>query len=108
MEGQSFDGGIEPAGGAGVGALLQSDGTQAGPAEQPVGRRIKLSGGTATYTGMNPKTTNGNGGKELDSLIVGVGDDDPNPASLPVGTITVEDPVVTNRHTDPADAVPFG
>lgn len=84
-----------------------SDGTQAGPAEQAVGEQIKLSGSTAAYAGVNPKTTNGNGGKELDSIIVGVGDEDPNPVSLPVGTITVEDPIVTNWHTAPADAVPF-
>ncbi|MBL3669397.1 hypothetical protein JL475_26115 [Streptomyces sp. M2CJ-2] len=84
-----------------------SDGTQAGPAEQAVGKQIKLSGSTTAYAGVNPKTTNGNGGKELDSIIVGVGDDDPDPVSLPVGTITVEDPVVTNWHTAPADAVPF-
>ncbi|MGY3204717.1 hypothetical protein [Streptomyces sp. TE5632] len=85
-----------------------SDGTQAGPAEQAVGEQIKLSGSTAAYAGVNPKTTNGNGGKELDSIIVGVGDEDPNPVSLKVGTITVEDPIVTNWHTAPADAVPFG
>lgn len=84
-----------------------SDGTQAGPAEQAVGKQIKLSGSTTAYAGVNPKTTKGNGGKELDSIIVGVGDDDPNPVSLPVGTITVEDPIVTNWHTAPADAVPF-
>ncbi|MFJ5153097.1 DUF4232 domain-containing protein [Streptomyces sp. NPDC088353] len=84
-----------------------SDGTQAGPAEQTAGRQIKLSGSTTAYAGVNPKTTNGNGGKELDFIIVGVGDDDPNPVSLPVGTITVEDPIVTNWHTAPADAVPF-
>ncbi len=84
-----------------------SDGTQAGPAEQAVGEQIKLSGSTAAYAGVNPKSTNGDGGKELDSIIVGVGDDDPNPVSLPVGTITVEDPIVTNWHTDAADAVPF-
>ncbi|MFI9629578.1 DUF4232 domain-containing protein [Streptomyces sp. NPDC052042] len=84
-----------------------SDGTQAGPAEQTAGKQIKLSGGTTAYAGVNPKTTNGNGGKELDFIIVGVGDDDPNPVSLPVGTITVEDPIVTNWHTAPADAVPF-
>ncbi|MFI9601856.1 hypothetical protein ACIHCX_18690 [Streptomyces sp. NPDC052043] len=84
-----------------------SDGTQAGPAEQSVGKQIKLSGSTTAYAGVNPKTTNGNGGKELDFIIVGVGDDDPNPVSLPVGTITVEDPIVTNWHTAPADAVPF-
>ncbi|MER6014791.1 DUF4232 domain-containing protein [Streptomyces bluensis] len=84
-----------------------SDGTQAGPAEQAVGEQVKLSGSTTAYAGVKTKTTNGDGGKELDSIIVGVGDDDPNPVSLPVGTITVEDPIVTNWHTAPADAVPF-
>ncbi|MEU9288800.1 DUF4232 domain-containing protein [Streptomyces sp. NPDC048275] len=84
-----------------------SDGTQAGPAEQAVGQQIKLSGSTTAYAGVNPKSTNGDGGKELDSIIVGVGDDDPNPVSLPVDTITVEEPIVTNWHTNPADAVPF-
>ncbi|WP_406218172.1 hypothetical protein [Streptomyces canus] len=84
-----------------------SDGTQAGPAEQSVGEQIKLSGSTAAYAGVNPKTTGTDGGKELDSIIVGIGDDDFDPVSLPVGTITVDEPVVTNWHTDPADAVPF-
>ncbi|MFF0226881.1 hypothetical protein [Streptomyces sp. NPDC004629] len=84
-----------------------SDGTEAGPAEQTVGQQIKLSGSTTAYAGVNPKTINGNGGKELDSIIVAVGDSDPNPVSLPVGTITVENPIVTNWHTAPTDAVPF-
>ncbi|MER5360047.1 DUF4232 domain-containing protein [Streptomyces sp. NPDC002785] len=84
-----------------------SDGTQAGPAEQAVGKQITLSGSTTAYAGVNPKSTGGNGGKELDSIIVGVGDDDPNPVSLRVGTITVADPIVTNWHTSPTDAVPF-
>ncbi|MCX4906349.1 DUF4232 domain-containing protein [Streptomyces sp. NBC_00878] len=84
-----------------------SDGTEAGPAEQSVGKQITLSGSTTAYAGVNPKTANGDGGKELDSIIVAVGDDDPNPVSLPVGTITVDDPIVTNWHTAPADAVPF-
>ncbi|MFD7628572.1 hypothetical protein ACFV7Q_21475 [Streptomyces sp. NPDC059851] len=83
-----------------------SDGTKAGPAEQAVGKQIKLSGNTAAYAGVNPKTTKENGGKELDSIIVAVGNDDPNPASLPVGTITVDRPIVTNWHTSPKDAVP--
>ncbi|MEU6224730.1 hypothetical protein [Streptomyces sp. NPDC047042] len=84
-----------------------SDGTEAGPAEQSVGDQIKLSGSTAAYAGVNPKSTNSDGGKELDSIIVAVGNDDPDPVSLPVGTITVEQPVVTNWHTSSADAVPF-
>ncbi|MDH6215161.1 DUF4232 domain-containing protein [Streptomyces pseudovenezuelae] len=84
-----------------------SDGTEAGPAEETAGEQIKLSGSTTAYAGVNPKTTNEDGGKELDFIIVGVGDDDPNPVSLPVDTITVDDPIVTNWHTAPADAVPF-
>ncbi|MFE3991459.1 DUF4232 domain-containing protein [Streptomyces goshikiensis] len=83
-----------------------SDGTEAGPAEQSAGKQIKLSGSTAAYAGVNPKTTKENGGKELDSIIVAVGSDDPDPVSLPVGTITVDRPVVTNWHTSPKDAVP--
>jgi hypothetical protein len=84
-----------------------SDGTQAGPAEQAVGKQITLSGGTTAYAGVQTKSTGGNGGKELDFIIVGVGNSDPDPVSLPVGTITVKDPIVTNWHTSPADAVPF-
>ncbi len=84
-----------------------SDGTEAGPAEQSVGKQIKLSGSTTAYAGVNPKSSNEDGGKELDTIIVAVGDNDPNPVSLPVDTITVSDPVVTNWHTAPTDAVPF-
>ncbi|MGW2260067.1 DUF4232 domain-containing protein [Streptomyces sp. NPDC001780] len=84
-----------------------SDGTEAGPAEQSVGEQVKLSGSTTAYAGVNPKTTDEDGGKELDSIIVAVGNEDPNPVSLPVGTITVDEPIVTNWHTAPADAVPF-
>ncbi|MFH8518790.1 DUF4232 domain-containing protein [Streptomyces gelaticus] len=84
-----------------------SDGTEAGPAEQSVGEQITLSGNTTAYAGVNPKTTNTDGGKELDSIIVAIGDEDSNPVSLPVDTITVDSPIVTNWHTSPADAVPF-
>ncbi|MCX3287152.1 DUF4232 domain-containing protein [Streptomyces sp. NEAU-H22] len=85
-----------------------SDGTEAGPAEQAVGEQITLSGNTTAYAGVNPKSADGDGGKELDSIIVAVGDDDPEPVSLKVGTITVDKPVVTNWHTSATDAVPFG
>ncbi|WP_430478579.1 DUF4232 domain-containing protein [Streptomyces sp. P11-1] len=84
-----------------------SDGTEAGPAEQSVGKQITLSGGTVAYAGVNPKTTNTDGGKELDSIILAIGDEDANPVSLKVGTITVDKPVVTNWHTVSKDAVPF-
>ncbi|MEU2746765.1 DUF4232 domain-containing protein [Streptomyces collinus] len=85
-----------------------SDGTEAGPAEQAVGEQITLSGTTTAYAGVNPKSSNGDGGKELDSIIVAVGDDDADPVSLKVGAITVDKPVVTNWHTSATDAVPFG
>ncbi|WP_030846510.1 DUF4232 domain-containing protein [Streptomyces sp. NRRL S-475] len=85
-----------------------SDGTEAGPAEQAVGEQITLSGNTTAYAGVNPRSADGDGGKELDSIIVAVGDDDPEPVSLKVGTITVDKPVVTNWHTVATDAVPFG
>ncbi|MET9977424.1 DUF4232 domain-containing protein [Streptomyces microflavus] len=84
-----------------------SDGTEAGPAEQSVGKAITLSGGTTAYAGVNPKTTNTDWGKELDSIIVAIGNDDANPVSLKVGTINVDKPVVTNWHTAPKNAVPF-
>ncbi|MFD5740642.1 DUF4232 domain-containing protein [Streptomyces massasporeus] len=84
-----------------------SDGTEAGPAEQAVGEQITLSGNTTAYAGVNPKSTDSEGGKELDSIIVAVGNDDPEPVSLKVGTITVDKPVVTNWHTSATDAVPF-
>ncbi|MCX4664440.1 DUF4232 domain-containing protein [Streptomyces uncialis] len=83
-----------------------SDGTEAGPAEQSAGRQITLTGDTTAYAGLNPKTTTEDGGKELEHIIVSAADDDPNPVSLPVGTITVDKPVVTNWHTAPSDAVP--
>ncbi|WP_314253942.1 hypothetical protein [Streptomyces sp. DSM 40907] len=83
-----------------------SDGTEAGPAEQSIGKQITLSGNTTAYAGVNPKTTSANGGKELDSIIVAIGNGDPDPVSLPVGTITVDKPIVTNWHTSPKDAVP--
>ncbi|WP_327168019.1 hypothetical protein [Streptomyces subrutilus] len=85
-----------------------SDGTEAGPAEHSVGEPITLSGNTAAYAGVNPKTTREDGGRELDFLVVAVDGDDPAPVSLPVGALTVDKPVVTNWHTAPKDAVPLG
>lgn len=84
-----------------------SGGIEAGPAEQAVGDEITLSGKTTAYAGMNPKTTNNNDGIEFEDIIVAVDQEDPNPESLPVGAIKVDKPIVTNWHTNPADAVPF-
>ncbi|QWB24247.1 MULTISPECIES: DUF4232 domain-containing protein [Streptomyces] len=84
-----------------------SDGTEAEPAEQSAGQPITLREGVTAYAGVNPKTTNGDTGKELDSLIVSVANDDPNPESLKVDSFVVDKPIVTSWHTSPTDAVPF-
>ncbi|WP_328412465.1 DUF4232 domain-containing protein [Streptomyces violaceus] len=84
-----------------------SDGTQARPAEQSAGQPITLRAGVTAYAGVNPKTTKEDGGKELDSLIVSVSGDDPNPESLKAGSFVVDQPVVSSWHTSAADAVPF-
>ncbi|WP_328378175.1 DUF4232 domain-containing protein [Streptomyces sp. NBC_00440] len=84
-----------------------SDGTEAGPAEQSVGDPVKLSGATTAYAGVNPKTTNTDGGKELNEIITAVSQDDhTDPVSLPTGSITVDKPIVTNWHESPQNAVP--
>ncbi|MEU3516856.1 DUF4232 domain-containing protein [Streptomyces sp. NPDC006654] len=84
-----------------------SDGTEAKPAEQVAGEPITLRAGVTAYAGVNPKTTANDGGKELNEIIVGVGDEDPNPVSLKVGKIVVDKPIVTNWHTSASQAVPF-
>lgn len=83
-----------------------SKGIEAGSAEQSVGPAIKLSGATTAYAGINPKTTQANGGIEFTFLIAAIGTSDPNPASVSTGSVTVDKPIVTNWHTAPADAVP--
>ncbi|MEV6566971.1 DUF4232 domain-containing protein [Streptomyces kronopolitis] len=83
-----------------------SHGIEAGNAEQSVGPAIKLSGATTAYAGINPKTTKADGGVEFTFLIAAIGASDPNPASVPTGSVTVDKPLVTNWHTAPADAVP--
>ncbi|MCX4910729.1 DUF4232 domain-containing protein [Streptomyces sp. NBC_00878] len=82
-----------------------ADGTEAGPAEKSVGGQITLSGGTTAYAGVNPKSADGDAGKELDRIIIAIGNDDPNPVFLPVETVTVDDPIVTNWHTSAADVL---
>ncbi|MER8223609.1 DUF4232 domain-containing protein [Streptomyces sp. NPDC094143] len=83
-----------------------SGGTQASNAEQVAGDEITLSGGKTVYAGVSPKTTNDDHGAEYTTVIVSVSEGDPNPISLNVGSVLVDEPVVTNWHTSPADAVP--
>ncbi|MFE3902227.1 DUF4232 domain-containing protein [Streptomyces sp. NPDC059153] len=69
-----------------------SDGTAAKPAEQSAGQGITLRDGATACAGVNLKTTNEDGGKELSSLIVSVSDGDPHPVSLNVGSFVVDKP----------------
>ncbi|MFI7243142.1 DUF4232 domain-containing protein [Streptomyces qinglanensis] len=82
--------------------------TKASPAEQAVTDPVELSGSTAAYAGISPKTTNNDDGKELGRLILAVAGDESHPVSFQLPeTVRVDRPVTTNWHADPADAVPF-
>ncbi|MCX3287913.1 DUF4232 domain-containing protein [Streptomyces sp. NEAU-H22] len=82
--------------------------TEVAPAEQAVSERVTLSGSTAAYAGINPKTTNNDFGKDFDFLHLSVAGDETNAVTLALPeTATVDRPVATNWHADPADAVPF-
>ncbi|MFG2908665.1 hypothetical protein ACGF13_26800 [Kitasatospora sp. NPDC048286] len=83
-----------------------SRGIEASPVEHGTGEQITLSGAKTAYAGVMAKTTKGNQAVEFTDVIIGIGNPDPNPASVPVGTTPVDKPVVTNWHTAPKDAVP--
>ncbi|MFD0279873.1 hypothetical protein ACFVHB_39105 [Kitasatospora sp. NPDC127111] len=83
-----------------------STGIEAANAEQAAGEPITLSGSKAAYAGVSPKSSKGNQAVEFGDVIIAIGNADPNPVSIPVGSIKVDKPVVTNWHTDPKQAVP--
>ncbi|MEU2675038.1 hypothetical protein ABZ622_40795 [Streptomyces sp. NPDC007164] len=88
-----------------------SFGSGADGVASPVGQGgedpIKLSGSAVAYTGINPKTTDGEGGTEFGNVIIATTEDDPNPAELKLpDPATVEKPIVTNWATNRAEAVP--
>ncbi|MEV8319289.1 hypothetical protein AB0Q95_34540 [Streptomyces sp. NPDC059900] len=88
-----------------------SFGSGADGAASPVGQGgedpIKLTGSAVAYTGISPKTTNSDGGTEFESLILGLTDDDPNPAELKLPEpADVDKPIVTNWSTNSAETVP--
>lgn len=68
---------------------------------------IKLSGSAVAYTGISPKSSNSDGGKEFENVIIAITNDDPDPAELKLpDTATVDKPIVTNWATDRDEAVP--
>ncbi|MFJ4920336.1 hypothetical protein [Streptomyces sp. NPDC088725] len=89
-----------------------SFGSAADGVAAPVGQGgedpIKLTGSAVAYTGINPKTTNTNDGKEFDFVIFAVSEEDPNPTELKLpDTATVDKPIVTNWAGNRAEAVPY-
>ncbi|MER8099222.1 hypothetical protein [Kitasatospora sp. NPDC094016] len=83
-----------------------SRGIEAANAEQSTGEPITLSGAKVAYAGIMTKTTNTNQAIQFTDVIVGIGNADPDPASIAVGTTPVDKPIVTNWHTVAKDAVP--
>ncbi|MFF3002472.1 hypothetical protein ACFVTF_06660 [Kitasatospora sp. NPDC057940] len=83
-----------------------SRGIEAANAEQSTGEPITLSGAKVAYAGIMTKTTNTNQSIQFTDVIVGIGNADPNPVSIAVGTTPVDKPIVTNWHTVAKDAVP--
>ncbi|WP_371095364.1 hypothetical protein [Streptomyces sanglieri] len=88
-----------------------SFGSGADGVASPVGQGgedpIKLTGSAVAYTGINPKTTDGDGGTEFENVIISTTEDDPNPAELKLpDPATVEKPIVTNWAANRAEAVP--
>ncbi|MEU1024482.1 DUF4232 domain-containing protein [Streptomyces sp. NPDC005900] len=82
---------------------------QVAPVEQAVTDSIRLSGSTAAYAGINPKSTNDDHGAEFDRMIIAVAGDEGSATSVRLpGPTLIDRPLSTNWHADPADAVPFG
>ncbi|GAA2276279.1 hypothetical protein GCM10010415_49980 [Streptomyces atrovirens] len=82
--------------------------TELSPAEQSVSEDVVLGGSTAAYAGISPKSTNDDNGVQFDRLHLSVAGDEENAVTLRLpDTATVDRPVATNWHADPADAVPF-
>lgn len=78
------------------------------PAEHSVSDGVTLSGSTAAYAGINPKNTNDENGIQFGQLHLSVAGDEDNAVTLKLPrTVTVDWPIATNWHADPADAVPF-
>ncbi|MFD6279211.1 hypothetical protein ACFWFI_27150 [Streptomyces sp. NPDC060209] len=79
----------------------------ASPVGQGGADPIKLTGSDVAYTGISPKTTNSDAGKEFENVIIATTNDDPDPAELKLpDTATVDKPIVTNWATNRAEAVP--
>ncbi|MEU3153670.1 DUF4232 domain-containing protein [Streptomyces griseus] len=88
-----------------------SFGSAADGVASPVGQGgedpIKLSGSSVAYAGINVKTTEGDGGKQFEHVIIATSEEDPNPAQVELpDAATVDKPIVTNWSTKRNEVVP--
>ncbi|MFF2011719.1 hypothetical protein ACFVWY_21925 [Streptomyces sp. NPDC058195] len=88
-----------------------SFGSNADGVASPVGQGgedpIKLSGSAVAYAGINPKTTEGEGGTEFDRVIIATTENDPDPAEVELPDMaTVDKPIVTNWSTKRGETIP--
>ncbi|NEB53587.1 hypothetical protein G3I48_15035 [Streptomyces griseus] len=68
---------------------------------------IKLSGSSVAYAGVNVKTTQGEGGKQFEHVIIATTEEDPNPAQVELPDApTVDKPIVTNWSTERGETIP--
>ncbi|MEV7196304.1 DUF4232 domain-containing protein [Streptomyces sp. NPDC093510] len=89
-------------------SLGSSPDTAVSPAEHAVSESVTLEGSTTAYAGIYPKITNDGLGWEFDQLHLSVAGDEVNSITLDLPkTVLVDQPIATNWHADPADAVPF-
>ncbi|MDJ1643976.1 hypothetical protein [Streptomyces pakalii] len=88
-----------------------SFGSGADGVASPVGQGgedpIKLSVSSVAYAGINVKTTEGEGGKQFENVIIATSEDDPNPAEVELPDApTVDKPIVTNWSTKRDEVIP--
>ncbi|MZG01320.1 hypothetical protein GTW62_03455 [Streptomyces sp. SID5614] len=88
-----------------------SFGSAADGVASPVGQGgedpIKLSGSSVAYAGIDAKTTEGEGGKQFEHVIIATSEDDPNPAEVELPDApTVDKPIVTNWSTKRDEVIP--
>ncbi|WP_329238344.1 hypothetical protein OHB07_01280 [Streptomyces sp. NBC_00111] len=88
-----------------------SFGSRADGVASPVGQGgedpVKLSGSSVAYTGINVKTTEGEGGTQFEFVTIATSEDDPNPAEVELPDApTVNKPIVTNWSTKRNEVVP--
>ncbi|WP_097866131.1 DUF4232 domain-containing protein [Streptomyces sp. rh34] len=88
-----------------------SFGSGADGVASPVGQGgedpIKLSGSSVAYAGINVKSTEGEGGKQFEHVIIATTEEDPDPAQVELpDTATVDKPLVSNWSTKRNETAP--